>query len=139
MHTGTTHLYSQHKLLIMEDNQIALQLQVGSSCPPLKSHRRGPGWWKGKLIYFGFQQLGWGVDTCPKAPPPLTIILKPGIGGLTGVLLTVSGRVSLQFQSRFVPFPGGQFSELCHFCRGSLVITQLPSPTWYLDLRQFTG
>ena len=77
--TGATHLYSQHKLLITEDNQIALQLQVGSSCSPLRSHQRGPGWWKGKLIYFGCQQLGWGVDTCPKAdtrplaPPPLTI------------------------------------------------------------------
>lgn len=48
-----------------------------------------------------------------------TIILKLGIGGVTGVLLMVSGPVSLQFQGRFVPFPGGQFSELCRLRRST--------------------
>ena len=72
--------------------------------------------------------IGGGEGTARSA---LTVILKLVIGGLTSVILTVLGTVSLQFQGRFVPISLGQFSELWQLiCHGySLVIMELTSST----------
>ena len=96
-----------------------------TSCSALKSQKKRPDWWKGKLALFWMLATGeCGTDVCPKTDCPrllhnqwarvfiaggrglhagiaqsaLTIILKLVIGGLTSIILIVLSTVNLQFQ-----------------------------------------